>query len=244
MKFSCLPLRTVTWLLVSCASLTVHAESVQSPEPHSREALLAERAQVREQSRQEIEAQRQVIEARKLEGETLCWQRFAVESCLRDVRAQAREQGNVLRTRELAINSEERQEKASERLRTIEQKKSAKQASTPVQTSVRKGEAPASTPSGEPAPAAARKTPEDVAAAESERAQTAQQRAAETRERLNKQQAQMAERTLTEDQRREKAKKNMQDKRQAAEAHRTSKAGEIAQRKGAPLPIPEGVPAP
>ena len=229
MKFSCLPFRTLTVLAASGLVLMAHAQ-VAAPDTQAHEALLKERAQVREQLKQEIAQQREQIEARKLEAEKACWQRFAVEGCLRDVRAQAREQDNVLRSRELDINNEARQEKAAERLRQIEQKKNEKQASAPVTSSLRSKDVPEKPTT---------KSPADIAQAEAERAQAAQERAAEKNARVAEQQATLAEHALTESERRAKVKKNMQDKQQAAEARRAAKADDIANRKGAPLPIPE-----
>ena len=235
-----MPLRTLTVLAVSSLALLAHAQAV--PDQQAHEALLKQRAQVREQAQQDIAQQRQQIEARQQEAEKACWQRFAVEDCLRNVRAQAREQDNVLRARELQINNEERQEKAAERLRAIEQKKQEKQANAPVKSSVRGKEAavPSAPAPQQPAP----KTQAEIEQAEAQRAQAAQERAAETEARQAQQRAEMAERELTEAERRAKVKKNMQDKQQAAEARRASKADDIAKRKGAPLPIPDSVPKP
>lgn len=242
MKFSCLPLRALAALAASCLLLSAQAQPVATPEQQAHEALLKERAQVREQLQQEIALQRQQLQARKLEGEKACWQRFAVEDCLRGVRSQAREQDNVLHQRELAINNEMRKEKADERLRAIAQKKSEKPVPAPVQSSVRGGET--AQPAAPLAAPAVAKPPVDIAAAEAERAQAAQQRAAEQAARMGQQQADMANHAATEAERRDKVKKTMQDKQQAADARRASKADDIAQRKGAPLPIPEGVAAP
>ena len=227
-------------LFTSCLALSAHAQPEAMPAQQAHEALLKERAQVRAQLQQEIALQRQQLQASKLESEQVCWQRFAVEDCLRGVRAQAREQDNVLQQRELAINNEARKEKADERLRAIAQKKSEKLVPAPVQSSVRGSETVAQPEAPVAGPAAA-KSPADVATAEAERSQAAQQRAAEQEARMGKQQAEIANHALTEAQRREKVKKNLQDKQQAADARRASKADDIAQRKGAPLPIPEGL---
>ena len=236
MKFSCLPLRTLTVLAASGLALMAHAQ-VAVPDQQAHEALLQERAQVREQLQQEIAQQRKQIDARKLEGEKACWQRFAVESCLRDVRAQAREQDNVLRSRELDIHNEARQEKAAERLRAIAQKKSEKQASAPVSTNVRGKEAVVPV-----APQPVDKAqPEAEPAQAAQAAQAAKERAAQTSARVAQHQADMAEHVLTDAERRAKVKKNMQDKQQAADARRAAKADDIQKRKGAPLPIPENL---
>lgn len=236
-----MPLRTLTVLVASSLALLAHAQQAV-PDQQAHEALLKQRAQVREQAQQDIAQQRQQIEARQQEAEKACWQRFAVEDCLRNVRAQAREQDNVLRARELQINNEERQEKAAERLRAIEQKKREKQANAPVNSSVRSQ--PVAVPQAPSPQQPAAKTQAEIEQAEAQRAQAAQERAAETEARQAQQRTEMTERELTEAERRAKVKKNMQDKQQAAEAHRASKADDIANRKGAPLPIPDSVPKP
>lgn len=233
MKFSCLPFRTLAVLAASGLALMAQAQTAASDQT-AHEALLKERAQVRQQLRQEIAQQRQHIESRKLDAEKACWQRFAVEDCLRDIRAQAREQDSVLRARELDINREERQEKAAERLRAIEQKKSEKQASAPVTTNVR----------GASAQGAAVGSPAQIEQAEAERVQAAKERAAQTAARVTQHQAQVAEQEKTAAERRAKALQSQQDKQQAAQARRASKADDIAKRKGAPLPTPEGIPQP
>lgn len=107
--------------MLSLLSAAVCAQSdVQDEAAHA--AALEQRAQTRDRERAEIEQARQTIEARRKEAETACWQRFAVEHCLRDARQTAREQELPLRQREQELKQQERQEKADARLRQIEQK--------------------------------------------------------------------------------------------------------------------------
>ena len=249
MTSSCLLWRVCGAVAIAAVSLTTHAQTDAATQQNLQAAEIQQRAQAREQMRQEIATQRKVLEARKADAEKACWQRFAVEDCLRNVRSQAREQDNVLHERELRINAEERQEKVQERLRAIERKKDEKQIPAPVQAKPRNAEsAVTEQPAGAPgvaAPAAtAPKSEADVARAQAAHAAKAQERAAAQAERAQKQQAEMAEHALSEAQRREKVKKNMQKKQQEAEKRRASKADEIANRKGAPLPLPEGLPQP
>lgn len=242
MKSPCVSFRSLTVLAASVWALSAAAQPESAADAAAHSALLQERAQMRAQARSEIAQQRLQIEARKLEAEKACWQRFAVEGCLRDVRAQAREQDNVLRTRELDISSEERQEKTAERLRAIEQKKAEKQAPGPV-TATPRGEAPLQMRpqvdgSNVPAPA---KTPEDIAQAQAERDAQARERAQQTQSRVEQQQLQAAQQEAADAQRRARLKKEMLAKQKAAQERRERQADEIANRKGAPLPVPENL---
>ena len=122
MNLSCWLPRTCSAPMLSLLSAAVCAQSdVQDEAAHA--AALEQRAQARDRERAEIEQARQTIEARRKEAETACWQRFAVENCLRDARQTAREQELPLRQREQELKQQERQEKADARLRQIEQKK-------------------------------------------------------------------------------------------------------------------------
>lgn len=110
MNLSCWLPRTCSALMLSLLSAAVCAQSdVQDEAAHAAE--LEQRAQARDRERAEIEQARQTIEARRKEAETACWQRFAVENCLRDARQTAREQELPLRQRELELKQQERQER-------------------------------------------------------------------------------------------------------------------------------------
>ncbi|WP_156781642.1 hypothetical protein [Comamonas aquatica] len=136
--------RTGCWLTLGWLAFSVQAaQPVPAADAAPSPQELQQRAQQRAQERQDILHTRSQIDARRVEGEKACWQRFAVDNCLREVRAQAREQDTALRERELRINSEERQEKASERLRAIEQKQREKHAPAPMTSSTKQGAQPA-----------------------------------------------------------------------------------------------------
>ena len=233
MKFSAL-LTPLTRIAALCL-LTVAAQASEQ----------SQHLQLRAQERAEIAQQRQEISARTTQAEEACWQRFAVEDCLRKARAQQRSEMSLLRDRELRINNEERQEKASERLRSIERQQQQK---SPNQTHVQglPGMAPPTQPVANTAPleGTPAKTPADIARELGQRQTEAQRRAAEQAQRLRNHDAEMAERTQSEAQRRNRIQKNLQEKQEAAQARQKSKADDIAQRKGAPLPIPQGLPVP
>lgn len=234
MKSSCLLSRTLSVLALGTLTLTAFAQPVNAVSEQAHQAELQHGAQQRAKERQEIAAQRAQIQQRKLEAEKECWQRFAVESCLREVRSKVREQDTVLHERELQLNSAERQEKAAERLRTIEQKRSEKRVPAPVNATSRSQE-----PGAHPA-----KSQADVEQALSERGTVAGERAAAQAARVQRHQQDTASRELTEAERSAKAQKDTQDKQKAAEARRASKANDIANRKGVPLSIPSELPKP
>ena len=234
MKSSCLLSRTLSVLALGTLTLTAFAQPANAVNEQAHQAELQHGAQQRAKERQEIATQRAQIQQRKLEAEKECWQRFAVESCLRQVRSKAREQDTVLHERELQLNSAERQEKAAERLRTIEQKRNEKRVPAPVNATSRSQESGA-----HPA-----KSQAGVEQALSERGTVAGERAAAQAARVQKHQADTASRELTEAERSAKAQKDTQDKQKAAQARRANKANDIANRKGVPLPIPSELPKP
>ena len=76
----------------------------------------------RQAQRDRIHQERQAITAARKRDEAACYRRFAVEDCLREVRAKARGAELQLRAREVQLNDAQRKEKAAERLRAIEEK--------------------------------------------------------------------------------------------------------------------------
>lgn len=225
MTSACLLTRTGCWLTLGWLAFSVQAQ----PVPAAEAAPSPQELQQRAQERQDILHTRSQIDARRVEGEKACWQRFAVDNCLREVRAQAREQDTALRERELRINSEERQEKASERLRAIEQKQREKHAPAPMTSSTKQGAQPAV------------KTPAELAREQQERQTAAQQRAAAQAQREAAHTAGVAEREAKSEAERAQRVQALQDKQKAAEARRARGA---EPRRGEPLPTPKGLPQP
>ncbi|MDH0372667.1 hypothetical protein N7340_12900 [Comamonas aquatica] len=229
MTSACLLTRTGCWLTLGWLAFSVQAQPVPAADAAPSPQELQQRAQQRAQERQDILHTRSQIDARRVESEKACWQRFAVENCLREVRAQAREQDTALRERELRINSEERQEKASERLRAIEQKQCEKHAPAPMTSSTKQGAQPAV------------KTPAELAREQQERQTAAQQRAAAQAQREAAHTAGVAEREAKSEAERAQRVQALQDKQKAAEARRARGA---EPRRGEPLPTPKGLPQP
>lgn len=62
------------------------------------------------------------IDAQLKTAETACYQRFAVEDCLRVARHQARQAQDALRVRQHRLDEQERQQRAAQRLQTIQER--------------------------------------------------------------------------------------------------------------------------
>ena len=73
--------------------------------------------------RQRIEQGRAAARQRYHDDELACWQRFAVNDCLRDARLQRRAVFDMLRRDEQVVNAAERERRTGERLRAIEDKR-------------------------------------------------------------------------------------------------------------------------
>ena len=102
----------------------------------------ASAASQRDAERAAIEQARRRNAEQRTQAQTKCYQLFAVEDCLRDVRNQWREVESRLRAREVQLNDAERKEKAQQRLRQIEEKQASAAAATtpPASAVVRKAE--------------------------------------------------------------------------------------------------------
>ncbi|MEN9889649.1 MAG: hypothetical protein RL559_1686 [Pseudomonadota bacterium] len=87
------------YLLLGCALAWVSAQSPAADE--DTEVRIA-------RARAELQAEREAIEQAHAERQRECWQRFAVNACLADVRRSRRDALAPIRARELAVNAEER----------------------------------------------------------------------------------------------------------------------------------------
>lgn len=90
--------------------------------------------------RVQIQAEREAIARQKQQDEALCYQRFAVEDCLEQVRRTYRQQESRLRSQEVRLNDARRQEREADRRQILKdsQAESDKQPPAQVQTRVRK----------------------------------------------------------------------------------------------------------
>lgn len=103
-------------VLLACVALCATAVGAQTPDAlqAAQERLSAERARLQAE-RVQVE---QAHEARLRE----CWQRFAVNTCLRDVRRSRYAALDPIRAQELALNAEERALLAQQRDERLHEK--------------------------------------------------------------------------------------------------------------------------
>jgi colicin import membrane protein len=123
-------LRFAIYVLL-CCSVSLPALALQdTPEPEVSAApdmtlIAQQRADERKRLREEGQALKRLAQ----EQESQCYQRFAVEDCLQAARRQQRQSEARLRQREIALNDQERQERADAKRQSISQKQS--QVATP-----------------------------------------------------------------------------------------------------------------
>lgn len=120
--------RVLVVCLAACllAAAPVRAQQGAAPGEAAQAAPSALQAQ-RAQTRARIASEREVLAQERQAAEAACYQRFAVEDCLSQVRARDREAQTRLRREEQAISDAERRERTADRLRTIEEKQRAAQ---------------------------------------------------------------------------------------------------------------------
>jgi colicin import membrane protein len=237
MKGTTLP-RLVLALAASAAPVTpVWAQSASAP----RESPTATVAPVMEGSAEQaaaagrkaeherIRREREAIGAERVAGEAQCYQRFAVEDCLKSVRSRARDAEGRLRVQEIELNDAERTEKAAARRRSIEDK----QRSLPA------------TAAGNAEPGSTvRKPGHDPQAQKSQRDHEAELRASQQRSRAQAQAQEQSRRSAESAQRAAEARARQAQARESASERRArvEKAQAEAAAKGrspaAPLPAP------
>ncbi len=224
-------------LVIGLLPGVVHA---QATGPDQAAAAQSERNALRAR----IAAERQVIQQRRSQQEKACYQRFAVEDCLREVRTQARTDDNVLRRQDLEISDFERREKSANRLRSIEQKSQEPRSKAPVDGKARTPRA-APAPAGAPADAG---TAQDRADASALRAQQARERAQSQSQHQQSHAAELLRKQSTDAERRTAARQRHEDKQRQAQEHKQrqqAKSESQAERqKPAPLPLIPGAVAP
>ena len=120
-------------LLSACASGSLHDDSaaVRAADAAQAQALIATAPPEGQPLAPWLDAQRARIAAARGEAtqryeatEKACWQRFAVNDCLRQARTERRAVLDRLRQQELAVNDLDRRRRADERLRQLERKQS------------------------------------------------------------------------------------------------------------------------
>ena len=117
--------------LAGCSSVSLHQqhEAAQARDAAAAQALVATApaaggalAPWLESERGRISAARTQAAQRFDDAEKACWQRFAVNACVRAARLERRATQESLRQQELALNELERQRRTEARLRELEQR--------------------------------------------------------------------------------------------------------------------------
>lgn len=183
----------------------------------------------RKAEHEQIRHARETLKAQQIKDEAACYQRFAVDDCLRAVRAKVRDAEARLRTQEILLNDAERKEKAADRLKAIEEK----QRSLPDQ------------PAQEKNPRAVlRKSPSNQV----QRDQDAALRADKQRSRAQQQADELERRTADNAERAAQARTRHAEKLKAAEERRArvekAQADAAAHHGKSAAPLPAGSQAP
>ena len=226
-----------TVLLAACAVGAAHAAEMDVAE--------------RQAARAEISKARAANDKQLADNEKICYQRFAVTDCLKKVRGEANHRDRELRQRELAINADERAERASKQRNAREKKQTefdAKHRNAGADSGAlnkedleqrqREHDAQAAGRSKKPA-----RSPQEIEAEQQRRQHDAAQRATQHGQKLGSKQRAQQRRAAEEGDNLEKARQDydakQQDaaKRQAEHARRVQEPGKS--RKSAPLPVPE-----
>jgi colicin import membrane protein len=188
-----------------------------------------------EAERSRLAAERAAIEARFDKERAACYQKFAVEDCLRDSRKRRRAETDHIKRQESAINDIERQRRGAAELEKLDQKAATRR---PQDTPEKQEEA--------------RKGQQDREQRAADHAASRAATAAEADERRRqfeaKQKAQADEQAKAAQRRAEApaAVERFESKQQKAAEHRASRERQNAERtkpRGAPLPTPPASPA-
>ena len=178
-----------------------------------------------------VQREREALAQELPQAEAACYQRFAVEDCLSDVRKRHRQALAQLRQQEQAMRAQERQQQQRERAQQLQEKQ---QAQPPVR-------------SMPPASSALLAREREQAQARAERASAAAARAQQQRERLQAQQSREAQRAAQVAEREAAARAQFQQKQQAAQQRRIryeqaqQERQATNQPQAADLPVPQGL---
>ncbi|MET3916039.1 colicin import membrane protein [Variovorax sp. OAS795] len=185
--------------------------------------------------RSRLSAERAAIDARFEKERAACYQKFAVEDCLRESRKRRRAETDHIKRQETAINDIERQRRGAAELEKLDQKAATKR--------------PQDTPEKQDESRQAQKDREQRAADHAaSRAATAAEADERRRQLAEKEKAHTENQAKAAQKRGEApaAVERFQSKQQKAEEHRASRARQNADRtkpRGAPLPPPPASPA-
>lgn len=137
--------------------------------------------------RERIGRERRAIDETLQRAQAACYQRFAVEDCLRTARRRAREDMAVLRQQESMMDDRERRERAAQRLHSIEERQQGRGADAPP-VAVPRTSRPQASQEDSPRPQPQARPPDAGRAGPQERRQALQRRAALERQRQTEKQ--------------------------------------------------------
>ena len=178
-----------------------------------------------------VQREREALAQELPQAEAACYQRFAVEDCLSDVRKRHRQALAQLRQQEQAMRAQERQQQQRERAQQLQEKQQAQPPVRPMP----------------PASSALVAREREQAQAQAERASAAAARVQQQRERLQAQQSREAQRTAQVAEREAAARAQFQQKQQAAQQRRIryeqaqQERQATNQPQAADLPVPQGL---
>ncbi|MGE5330786.1 MAG: hypothetical protein ACM3Q3_03385 [Nitrospirota bacterium] len=178
-------LLSMVCLAASLVAMAAGAQ-VQQERPLGASAPAEQEAHARAAGREAVRKEREAIARSLRQAEAGCYQRFAVEDCLRDARRRARDAQATLRQREAVWDEAERQERAARRRQDIQQRQNERGAvPAPVRPAAPRARLD---PEADQAKAAQRadhlvQKQEDARKAQAQRRQAVQQQAAQARAR-------------------------------------------------------------
>ena len=176
-----------------------------------------------------VQREREALAQELPQAEAACYQRFAVEDCLSDVRKRHRQALAQLRQQEQAMRAQERQQQQRERAQQLQEKQQAQPPVRPMP------------------PASSALVAREREQAQAERASAAAARAQQQRERLQAQQSREAQRAAQVAEREAAARAQFQQKQQAAQQRRIryeqaqQERQATNQPQAADLPVPQGL---
>ncbi len=176
-----------------------------------------------------VQREREALAQELPQAEAACYQRFAVEDCLSDVRKRHRQALAQLRQQEQAMRAQERQQQQRERAQQLQEKQQAQPPVRPMP------------------PASSALVAREREQAQAERASAAAARAQQQRERLQAQQSREAQRAAQVAEREAAARAQFQQKQQAAQQRRIryeqaqQERQATHQPQAADLPVPQGL---
>lgn len=215
--------------LLLCLVLGSSATWAQTPPEAGADTQQAQAQAAREQARSQdferIARERSTLEQLRLQGEKACYQRFAVNDCLAEVRAQDRHARTLLRQQEQVLRDQERQETTAARLRSVQDKQQqASERAANARPEVRQPSV----------------SPEE----RTEREAQARERAARQRAHVQDKAAAQAERAAGAPAQEAQARKAYEDKQQQAQQRRDKRESQRAQDAAAGVQPAAGLPAP